>query len=98
MRLIIIEKGAIDPANVDAPTVDTETIHNFEGLQQTKRGYREEGLIAQSELRITIIGGSLPDGVFPNVGNYIEIDNNRREILEIISADSTGAVYEVRVK
>lgn len=94
--------GALTEGTNDSPSSSTgqgiiETISEKEdGLLLRGTGRRPKTLVEGATAIVTILGGSLPDGVIPEANDQVTIDGATYEILTA-EADPAQASFECQV-
>jgi len=79
------------------PLPSGEETYPFEGFVEGFSLYsRSQAGIPDADAKISIIGGSLPDGIVPQQDDRIEIGGQRFNTVRLISVDPAGALYETQ--
>ena len=90
--------GTRTALNLAAGTNPTTTTHTFQGFVDTRETRRSGQVGAMSTAIVTIIGKSVLPLVVPEVNDIATIDSIAYNLLELLSGDPSGAVYEFRAE
>lgn len=78
------------------PTIMVSTYTPYSGKGFTEdytEAQRESSLIQQGSKKITVMGASFPDNIYPETGDRIIIEGETRTIVDVMR-DPAGATFE----
>lgn len=79
------------------PLPSTNACYPFEGFVDSFTLYsRSQAGIPDTDSRISIIGGSLPNGIVPRQDDKITIGGQRFNTVRLITVDPASALYEIQ--
>lgn len=85
-------------ANLTAGLQPTDVPYTCNGFIEDRReGNMRGSLVSQGGRIVSILGGSLPAGVFPETTDKVTIEGTTYRIVET-GRDPAGALYECRVE
>lgn len=89
-----VARGARTAGQLTGGRAKTGTTHGFEGFVENLTETRSGGSIVRRKGRyVTVLGGSLPTGVVPEMGDSVTIEGETWEILELPERDPAAATY-----
>lgn len=94
-----VTAGTPTAGNLTGGTNPTTDVYGFQGFVERKTQVREgRTLVGLPVERVTIFGGSLPEGIEPTTKDRVAIEGAQYRIVEILDRDPAGATYTCRVE
>jgi len=76
----------------------TETTHSFNGFVETKTARSADSLSEEPMAVLSILGASVSPAATPQVGDTALIDGTLWDLVELMSRDPAGALFEFKVE
>lgn len=98
MTLFQTASGVTDVDNPLAVKTGATTQYACQGVVSAVNSATSSTISEDVTAIITVIAGTLPDGVIPNVGDDIVVVSGKRYKIKVSSPDPAGASYELQVE
>lgn len=87
------------PTRLNGSPIKSRTLNDCRGfIEQFSKRERENPKIQANDVKIILLGGTLPPGLVPEEGDEIFIEENNYKVQDLIDRDPAAATYTLQAR